>query len=227
VALSTSAPPTRCASPTAAASSPTLRRPVSLRVADPVAFGFLSGSPAGITVQGSFGAGVAGSLGVIADSILISGIAGSLDPFVADFTGLSTATNVGRGGPLRAHHHEPRADRLALDRAGCGGQHRHPGRVREPHAAGRGRDRLQRLRLGAGRDHRRPGRGCAHGGRRALPLLHGSRDLGDPSQAGPAGGDAGSIHLRADRVRLLDGSASPPRPSGPGGEATSTSRRGR
>jgi filamentous hemagglutinin family protein len=48
-----------------------------------------------------FGSGNAGAVDVHADRIEITGIRNSVDPFNTDFTGISTATRVGRGGELR------------------------------------------------------------------------------------------------------------------------------
>ncbi|MDH3317076.1 MAG: filamentous hemagglutinin N-terminal domain-containing protein, partial [Gammaproteobacteria bacterium] len=48
-----------------------------------------------------FGTGAGGTMVVTAGDVLISGVSTSLDPFGLDFTGFSTATNVGPGGNMR------------------------------------------------------------------------------------------------------------------------------
>jgi filamentous hemagglutinin family protein len=165
---------------------------------------------ASISSSSLFGTGDAGNVRITTDRLHMTGVAGSPDPFITDFTGVSTTTNAGVGGELRI----TARDVVVRDKAtitslsvgpGAGGAiHLDlPGGTLLVDSGGT----IASSAFGSG-----PGgtiRGiAAHITVAGAGRFNGPTDSGlsaVASQAGLGGGRAGNIELTTDNLRVLDG----------------------
>ncbi|MGH7303783.1 MAG: filamentous hemagglutinin N-terminal domain-containing protein, partial [Candidatus Rokuibacteriota bacterium] len=157
-----------------------------------------------------FGTGNAGNVDIQASRVEIVGLRDSPDPFNADFTGISTATRVGRGGDLRLTAN----DVLVRDKGSLSSISTGPGTGGDIH-----------LHLGSGSLRVLDGGtvvasafGAGHGG--SVDVTAGSITIagasrfngltdagvsGIASQSGVGGGRAGDVAITAQSLNVLDG----------------------
>jgi filamentous hemagglutinin family protein len=180
-----------------------------------------------ITTSGLFGAGGnAGNLEVIADRIYISGPESSLDPFAADFTGISTAAGSagGHGGELRIT-----ADSLKLTNRGS-----ISASSLGPDPGGNIEIKAGSLQVLNGSNILASAFGSGNGGNIEVNAdsllisgvhpepfidLTGNESLsvsGIASQTGLNGGKAGDVVITANKLELLDGGRLSAETFGPG-----------